>query len=132
MSTADDDTKVIVKAGDLPPVETTLGGIKEVARRARKRAGNFEPDPQQAFEEKVIEDPDLEELLNERFLTANGARRYGTANRKMKKLIEERGLEDDVRYRVGEYVFRLKTTDRDGFEVESGTSRRFAELTVMS
>jgi len=89
-------------------------------------------DPQQEFEEKILEDPELEELLDERFLTANEARRYGAANRKMKKLIEERQLEDDVRYRVGEYVFRLSTSDREGFEVESGSSRRFAELEIVS
>jgi hypothetical protein len=89
-------------------------------------------DPQQAFEERVLEDPELEGLLEERFLTATEARRYGAANRKMKKLIEERGLEDDIRYRVGEYVFRLSSTDREGFEVESGISRRFAELEIAS
>ena len=123
----DDETTVEVK--------TNIGGeeissgkmpLSEFNRRAR----NFAPDPQSAFEEKTIEDPELEELLDERFLTAKVAGRYNTANRKMKKLIEERGLEDGVRYRVGEYVFRLSTTDREGFEVESGSTRRFAELEI--
>jgi len=123
----DDETTIEVK--------TNIGGeeissgkmpLSEFNRRAR----NFAPDPQSAFEEKTIEDPELEELLDERFLTAKVAGRYNTANRKMKKLIEERGLEDGVRYRVGEYVFRLSTTDREGFEVESGSTRRFAELEI--
>ena len=118
-------------------VKTNIGGEeissgKMPLREFNRRARNFGPDPQSAFEEKTLEDPELEELLNERFLTADGARRYGAANRKIKKGIEERQLEDDVRYRIGEYVFRLKTTDHDGFEVESGSSRRFAELMISS
>ena len=85
-------------------------------------------DPQQHFEEEFLEDPELEQLITDRLLMAEAARKHGSANRKLKDTIAKRGFKDDIRYRVGEYVFRLSTTDREGFEVESGETRRFAEL----
>lgn len=85
-------------------------------------------DPQTAFEEKAIEDPELELLIDMRLEHAEGARLYAKANRKLKAHIEAKGYEDEVRYRCGEYVFRMESKDREGYEVGEGQTRRFAEL----
>jgi hypothetical protein len=85
-------------------------------------------DPQQHFEEQFLEDPELEALITDRLLTAEAARKHGSANRKLKDAIAKRGLKDDVRYRVDQYVFRLASHSRAAHEVDGGTTRRFAEL----
>jgi len=89
-------------------------------------------DPQQHFEEEFLEDPELEQLITDRLLTAEAARKHGSANRKLKDTIAKRALKDDIRYRVGEYVFRLASHSREAHEVDGGTTRRFAELGVVT
>jgi len=93
--------------------------------------GTPKKDLQQHFEEEFLEDPELEQLITDRLLTAEAARKHGSANRKLKDTIAKRGFKDDVRYRVGEYVFRLASHSREAHEVDGGTIRRFAELGIV-
>ena len=94
-----------------------------MARTAKPRK-----DPQTKFEEKVLEDPELVDLLDDRDLSKPAAARHAQTNKKLNDLIASRGLVDGVRYRVDGWVFRLATHTREGHTVAGGTTRRFAEL----
>jgi hypothetical protein len=85
-------------------------------------------DQQMHFEEKFLEDPELAQIIDQRFETRAAAARYARINVKLRVLIASRGLVDNVRYRVNGFVFRLSTNKTESRSVAVGETRRFAEL----
>lgn len=74
------------------------------------------------FDEKVIRDPELEQLLDERETAKQATKTYRSLDKEAKAKIAELG--DDPPYRVGRFLITKSTVEAKSVSFETDASTR--------
>jgi hypothetical protein len=83
-----------------------------------------EKQEQQAFNENVVADSDLEGLLEEREDAKEGKRLYKEIDGKVRERIKEKGYGKDGDVRVGRFVVGMRPVPARSVEFETAASTR--------
>lgn len=107
------------------PVTVTPEQFDQAVDAAKKGRwpGTIKDDPQTSFWDLTIENPDLEQLLEDHAEARVAAAPYARLNKQVKKALD--ALEVGKRYRVGRFVVSPHAISGGGFEVPVWDSKSF-------